>query len=264
MLQLNRLKQCSYFLLRYAPNPLREDGLNIGVLLHCPEEKYLGCMITNSFNRIKRFDVRADRELFGALQSDFEEQIEKREDDQEDYLRELSESLSNAIRLDGPRALLLAEPQAEIEDVFARSVGLELAQAPPRDTRLRIKQRLTAALAHAGVWERLEKKIPAERWTQPGDPFTFDYGYKPDGLIKLIHAVSLKRDIQLAKTLVYTLDSVRRREPAELTAVVESLPESQDAVSRATRNILLEGRISLQPLAGIQEFGQSIGRELHV
>ncbi len=264
MLQPNRVKPCSYFLLRYTPNSLREDGLNIGVLLHCPEEKYLGCLITNSFSRIKRFDPKADRALFRELQNGFEEQIEQHESGQEEYLRELSESLSNAIRLDGPRALLLAEPQTEIEGLFARSVGLGLARTPPQDTRLRIKQRLTAALAQAGVWERLEKRIAAERWTQPGDPFTFDYGYKPGGVMKLIHAVSLKRDTQLAKTLVYTLDSVRRREPAELTAVTAALPGDQEAISRATQNILLGARILLQPLAGIEEFAQSVARELHI
>jgi hypothetical protein len=262
-LQDNRLKPCSYFLLRYAPNPLREDGLNVGILLHCPEEKYLGCIVTSRFSRIKRFDPRADRELFRFLQKDFEEQIEQHENDQEGYLQGLSESMSNAIRLEGPRAVLLAKPEVEIEGLFVRSVGHEFARTPPRDTRVGIKQRLTAALVHTGVWEHLEKRIAAERWTQPGDPFTFDYGYKPDGIVKLIHAVSL-RDTQLAKTLVYTLNAVRRREPAELTAVTEDPSEKQEAVSVASRNILREGRISLQPLAGIENFAKSIRQELRV
>lgn len=261
---ITTLKPCSYFVVRYAANLLRNEGLNIGILLHCPEERYLGCLFADDFRWVRRLDAQADVELLRELQQDFENQIESNESDQEGYLRQLSESLSHTVQLEGPRACMLRDPAAEIRDLYDRNVGRGKAKIPGEDTRLRIKQALTSAFVRARVWERIEKRIPAERWTQPGDPFTFDYGYKPNGSIRLIHALSLKRDTQLAKTLVYTLDCVRRREPADLTAVVEGLPRSADATSLATQSILMEGRILLRPLVEADALAESVRRELLV
>ncbi|MGH9352789.1 MAG: DUF3037 domain-containing protein [Terriglobia bacterium] len=262
MSEQTHLKPCSYFVVRYAANLLRSEALNIGVLLHCPEERYLGCLFAGDFRWVRRFDPRADLELLGELQRDFEEQFELRERDPEGYLRELSESLSNTIQLEGPRACLLEDPTLEIQELYARNVGRGAARLPGEDTRVRVKQRLTAAFVHAGIWELLEKRIAGGRWTQPGDPFTFDYGYQHDGSIRLIHALSLRHDTQLAKTLVYTLDCVRRREGAALTAVIEGLPAPEDRIALATRSILEEGRIALQPVEGVGAFAQAVRAEL--
>jgi hypothetical protein len=265
-MQGRQAKPCSYFLVRYVPNLLRDEGLNIGVLLHCPEERYLGCRFAEDFRWLRRLHPQADLELLGELQADFEKQIESSERDQEGYLHSLRESLSNLIQLDGPRACLVAEPQTGIDDLYRRSIGPHPARTLPPDSRPRIKERLAAALAGARIWEQMEKRIPAERWTQPGDPFTFDYGYRLDDSIRLIHALSLRRDTQLAKTLVYTLDCVRRSEAAKLTAVVESAPESrtQHRAAFATLKILEEGQIALQPLAGVEAFADSIRQTLEI
>lgn len=264
MTEPSGLKPCSYFIVRYASNLLRGEGSNIGILLHCPEEKYLGCLFAEDFRWLRRSHPGADLKLLGALQQDFEEQIEQNEGDQEGYLKMLAESLSNAIQLDGPRRCLLEDTSTGIQELYARNISRRGRSAPAvsSETRLGIKHRLTAAFVRAGVWERLEKRIPVRRWTQPGDPFTFDYGYKPNGVIHFVHALSLQHDTQLAKTLIYTLDCVRRHDAADLTAVVGTLPEVHDEAAIAARDILLEGHASIQPLAGIEAFAESISREL--
>ncbi|MGH9407645.1 MAG: DUF3037 domain-containing protein [Terriglobia bacterium] len=257
-------KSCSYFVIRYAADLLRDEALNIGVLLHCPEDHYLGCLLAGDFRWLRRFHRDADLELLRELQNDFERQIEIHEADQKGYFQALGESLSNTIRLEGPRLCLVRDPTVEIGDLYARNVGRGAAKLAPEDSRLRIKQRLTAALVRAKVWDRIEKRIPAERWTQPGDPFTFDYGYQPNGAIHLIHALSLKRDTQLAKTLVYSFDCVRRRDQAALTVVADELPGAGDRIARATEGILAEAGIAVQPLAGIEAFAQSVRAEMRI
>lgn len=258
-----RLKPCSYFVVRYAANLIRSEGVNIGVLLHCPEEHYLGCLFADDFRWVRRFDPRADLELLGELQRDFEEQFELREPHPEEYLSELAESLSNTLRLEGPRACLLVNPALNIQELYARNVGRGAVAAPAGETRLRVKQRLNAAFIRAGIWELLEKRIPGARWTKPGDPFTFDYGYAHAGTIRLIHALSLQRDTQLAKTLAYTLDRVRKQEEqASLTAVVERLPRPGERVALAAQGILEDARITLQPVERVDDFAQAVRAEL--
>ena len=257
-------RECSYFLVRYVPDSVRNESINIGLLLHSPEERYLGCIFTTDLRRVKRFHGQADLRLLRSLQEHFETEIDEHESDLDDYLQLLQNSLSNLIQLTPPRSCFLDDPQAQIEDLFFRYVGSPSAPSPLEETRLRIKQRLNAAFLNAGVWERLEKRIPASRWTRPGDPFTFDFGYKPDGVVKLIHALSLRRDTQLAKSLVYTLDRVRKAEPAQLTAVVESGAGMGDAAAQATEAILKEAGVDILPLAGIQSYVEKVAQELGV
>lgn len=269
MAKESRLKECAYFLVQYVPDLVRGEFMNIGLFLHSPEEKYLGCLFTDDFRRIKRFHPQADLEYLRELQQDFEQQIDEHGEDLEAYVRAVRDSFSNLLQVAAPRTCLLDDPQSEIHDLFARYVGSRAGVAPQQDTRLRVKQRLTSALVHAGVWRKMEKRVPAAPWTHPGDPFRLDFGYrplavagKPNGHVRFIHALSLKRDAELAKVLVYTIEHVRRKEAADLTAVVEGLAGQGDEPAAACQKILEEGKIAIQPLAGVVAFAQSIGREL--
>lgn len=273
MVEESKLKECFLFLVRYVPDLVRDEGLNIGLFLHSPQQEYLDCLFTEDLRRIKRFHPQADLKLLGALQEHFEQEIQEQEKqrDLEGYLRHMQETYSNMIQMTPPRTCLLSDPQAEIQNLFARYVGARPSAPLPQDTRMRIKQRLTDALERSGVLghKLFEKHIPAERWTQKGDPFTFDYGYKPlqiegkpNGHLKFIHALSLKRDNDLATVLKDRILKVRAREPAHLTAVVEGLPGRDDDTAKSSRTILEEAQIHIQPLAGVDEYAQSVAREL--
>jgi hypothetical protein len=208
----SKLKKCALFTVRYVPDLLRNESVNIGIFLHSPQERYLGCLFTDDFRRVKRFHPGADVELLRELQPDFEDQIENHEGELENYIQTMRESFSNLIQIAEPCICLLAEPQNELQSLFSRYVGERPASAPAEDTRFRVKQRLTAALSEAGVWEHLEKRIPVARWTHAGDPFTFDYGYtplrvegKPNGHVHFIHAHSLKRDVDAKTAKVWSI-----------------------------------------------------------
>jgi hypothetical protein len=273
MADAQQYKECSLFLVQYVPDVVRGEFLNIGLFLFSPQENYLGCLFTDDFRRVKRFHPQADLEFLRELQQDFEQQIDEHSDELEAYLRWMEQSFSNIVQIAPVRACLLRDPATEIQDVFNRYVGTRVEGPLPVDTRVRIKQRLRLSFVHAGLWDRpeLEKNIRAARWTQPNDPFTFDFGYRPseiadrpNGHIKFVHSLSLKRDVELAKVLVYTMDHVRRSEPAELTAVVESMAGKDDEAATLSQNILVEAGISIQPVALADEYAQSIRRELAI
>src|SRR5579863_4465210 len=128
----SKLKKCTLFLVRYVPDLVRDESVNIGIFLYSPQERYLGSMFTDDFRRVKRFHPRADVELLRELQPDFEKQIEEHESDLESYIQSMQESFSNLIQLAEPHTWLLAEPQNEIQSLFARYVG-ERADGPPTE-----------------------------------------------------------------------------------------------------------------------------------
>jgi hypothetical protein len=77
------------------------------------------------------------------------------------------------------------------------------------------------------VWDLLRKKIAASEYTRPGDPLRIDVGYRPNGLIRMFHAVSMEPGVEMAKVLAFSEAGLRagvaRVEKAELelTAVIE-------------------------------------------
>jgi hypothetical protein len=267
------LKACSYYLVRYVPSTEREEFLNIGVLLYSAEEQFLDCLFTDDLRRVKRFHPQADRQFLRELQSHFEQQIQQHEDDLSGYLQEMEESFSHLIQLAPARSALAAEPQAQLQELFARYVGKRQADSPAAGTRMRIKQRLVAALRRAMVFsdKRFEKRIPAEPLTHPGDPFHFDFGYrpllaagKPNGHLKLIHALSLHRDHELANVLAHTLGYIRRKQPAELTAVVEGWPAPTDKTAAHSHRLLRDANITMRPVAEVNAFAATIREELQL
>jgi hypothetical protein len=159
------LKSCAYYLVRYVPHTEREEFLNIGLLLHSPEEQFLDCLFTDDLRRIKRFHRQADLEFLRDLQSYFEQQIQQHEDNLPGFLEGMRQSLSHVIQLAPGRPVLAAEPPAQLQQLFERLVGKRQADFPAADTRMRIKQRLVEALRRARVFDdkRFEKRIPAEQ-----------------------------------------------------------------------------------------------------
>jgi DUF3037 family protein len=269
MAEATKLKECSLFLVRYVPDPVKGETINLGVLLHSPTDEYLGCLFTRDLRRVRNFHPDADLELLRELQSDFEKQIEEHGEKLGEYLDYLQKTFSNLVQVGSPRTCLVRDPQGELAGFFARYVGTRPAAAPAEDQRLYIKQRLTSALKNANVWEKLEKRVPAAPWTHPDDPLHLDYAYrplfvegKPNGHIRFLHALSLKRDTELAKVLVYTMEHVRRKDPADLTAVVEGLPGRGDKAAGLSRRILEEGGVRIRPLAEVQTLAQNLRSEL--
>ncbi|HMD83826.1 MAG TPA: DUF3037 domain-containing protein [Terriglobia bacterium] len=263
-------KACSYYLVRYVPNAEREESLNIGLLLHSAEEQFLDCLFTRDLRRIKRFHPQADVEFLSDLQSHFEQQIQQHEDNLQGFIEGMQQSLSHVIQLAPARPVLAAEPQTQLQQLFERLVGKRQAAVPAADTRMRIKQGLVEALRRARVFDdkRFEKRIPAEPLTHPGNPFHFDFGYrppmaagKPNGHLKLVHALSLHRDHDLASVLSLTMGYIRDRQPAELTAIIEGWPARGDKTASHSHRILRDAEIALRPLAEVDAFAKSIREE---
>jgi hypothetical protein len=136
---------------------------------------------------------------------------------------------------------------------------------------MRIKLQMTDCLRRYGVYEHrlFEKHIPASHWTDAGDPFLFDFGYKPplqagkpNGRVKLIHNLSLQRDEELAKALMWTFGRVLEKEGADLTVGHEDKPDPNDPQVRFSQSVLQHEHVRLVPVSRFDDYAQSIRAEL--
>jgi hypothetical protein len=90
------------------------------------------------------------------------------------------------------------------------------------------------AFEGVGVWALGRRDIALSNYGSKGDPLKIDFGYRPNGVIKMFQAVSLETDVDAAKVLAFSYpalrEGLRRAENAgsELTAVVEDRLNRED------------------------------------
>ena len=108
-------------------------------------------------------------------------------------MRLLEESLSLNVQMTEPKAYLAESMPAGIEELMRLYVEpLPRERAPRLSGRSAIQARMRTEFEHAGVWDLLRKRIAASEYTRPGDPLRIDLGYRPNGMVRMFHAVSLE------------------------------------------------------------------------
>jgi hypothetical protein len=273
MVKESELKECSYFLVRYVPDVTKEEFINIGVFLSCPGERFLDCVFSDDWRRINRFHEQADQEFLKDLPLHFKQQIEDHKNDLDRYLGEMQQSYSNLIQLSPPRPCLTSNLRAQLQDLFERYVGVRVDSPTEQDTRIYIRQRMTDCFSRFGILghKSFERRIPASQWTGVGDPFTFDFGYKPvaqagkpNGRLKLIHALSLQRDPKLTEALMWTFERVLEKEPSALTVGHEDNADRESPQVRFSLSVLEREHVRLVPVSEFDAYAQSIRAELAI
>jgi len=215
-----------------VPDPVRGEFANIGVLLReagaIAQPAHL--RFTRDWSRVRCMDADADVALLEALESEMAERLPHSATDFKPVLCTLEDSLSNSIQITEPRACLAESVAAELDLLMKMYVEpLKIALVRRRTGRAAIAAAMRTEFERAGVWTLMRKKIAASIYTQPGDPMKIDCGYRPNGVIKMFHAVSLDADVEAAKVLAWSAprlnEGVTRVEGAhlELTAVIEPL-----------------------------------------
>ena len=233
-------KQCEFQLIRYVPDPVRNEFVNIGVLLRAPGDGQTGLRFTRNWGRVQCLDPDADTELLEALESEIGDRLHSQPADHpkpgiSPILGRLEDSLSNGIQITESKAYLAESFLAGLEDLMRLYID------PPRRERKQqrggrasIQAAMRNRFEEAGVWGIMSKKIAASQFTFRGDPLKIDCGYR-NGLVKMFHAVSLDSGLDDAKLLCFAAPALFRgvkeaeKTDLELTAITEPLiwPEGE-------------------------------------
>ncbi len=225
-------RACEFRLLRYVPDAVRNEFVHIGVILReqgsrdtAASEPIL-VRFTRDWRRVRCLDPDVDTALLEGMESELRRRFEAEPDG--NLMRLLNESLSLSVQMTEAKAYLAESLPAGMEELMRLYV-----EPPPRERvprlsgRAAIQSRMRTEFERAGVWELMRKRIAASEYTRPGDPLRIDVGYRPNGLIRLFHAVSLEPGVEMAKVLAFSAAGlhagVERVEKAqlELTAVIE-------------------------------------------
>ena len=244
-------RSCEFQLLRYVPDAVRNEYVHIGVILREAASEAQPARtevrFTHDWRRVRCLDPDADTALLEGMESELRRRLGDPPLDQGApgrLMRILEESLSLNVQMTEPKAYLAESMPAGMEELMRLYV-----EAPARERVSRLSGRaaihahMRSEFERAGVWDLMRKRIAAAEYTRPGDPLRIDVGYRPNGLVRMFHAVSLDPRIdsrigakvgagataglEMAKVLAFSAAALRagveRVEKAELelTAVIE-------------------------------------------
>ena len=226
-------RACEFQLLRYVPDPVRNEYVHIGVILREPAADgpaRTEVRFTRDWRRVRCLDPDADTALLEGMESELRRRLQREPDGR--LMRLLEESLSLSVQITETKACLVESLPAGAEELMRLYVDPPARQKLPRQSgRAALQARMRSEFEHAGVWELMRKRIAAAEYTRPGDPLRIDAGYRPNGVIRMFHAVSLDTGIgtgiEMAKALAFSAAGLRagveRVEKAELqlTAIIE-------------------------------------------
>ena len=222
----NQRRACTFQLLRYVPDAVRNEYVHIGVILREQDGGPADVRFTRDWRRVRCLDPEADTALLEGMESELRRRFEAEPDG--NLMRLLSEALSLNVQMTEPKAYLAESLPAGMEELMRLYV-----EPPPRERvprlsgRAAIQARMRTEFEQVGVWDLLRKRIAASEYTRPGDPLRIDAGYKPNGVVRMFHAVSLEPGVEMAKVLAFSAAGLRagvervERASLELTAVIE-------------------------------------------
>ena len=252
--------QCEFLLLKYVPDPVRNEFVHVGVILRemggdgrsgaGASGSVIAVKFTSDWRRVRCLDPDADVGMLEGLESELRRRFEAERSGDEargrGLMHVLEDSFSNSVQVTRAKAYLAESVDAGVEELMRMYV-----EPPKREKVSRMSGRAAIQLAvrtefeRAGVWDLMRKRIRAAEYTRAGDPLRIDVGYRSGvggasgvsgvsgPLVRMFQAVSLEGGlgVEAAKGLAFSAGSlmtgVERVEgiPLELTAVVEPLRE---------------------------------------
>jgi len=230
----------AYHVLRYASNLVRDEWVNIGILLFDPLTGHLRLRIVESqdeYARIRRLHPRADEDAIRQLRDHLEDRVDtflrNNRTEQETpmspgealqtIIDKWNSTLSNGIQLARQVGSYADDLDLEIDRLYSLHI------APPRresrvgapGSRAMVRQYCSQVWRQAQLWNRIERAVRVSEFTFSGDPMRLDYGYRRNGTHGFVHTLSVSRAPADCKLLAYTAQRIATRIPSEFTAVTD-------------------------------------------
>lgn len=276
--------QCEFFLLRYVPDAVKNEFVNVGVVLVQTNAggsaaAFADVRFTTDWRRVRCLDPDADVEMLQQLESEIRQRLQVGPEQRAELLAQIKDSLSNTIQIAEPKACLAAEPAQELEQLATQYLEQTRRRGNARALigRSYVLREMRSAFEQAGVWPLMQKNVPVAQYTLANDPLKIDCSYEckmqnakfkmgEDRAFRMFHALTFDAEASSAKALAFTFPELRagiQREhhaSAELTAIVAE--HEEDDASRFAENVLRKSEIKLATRADLAMIAAKAREEL--
>jgi hypothetical protein len=268
-------RQCEFYLLRYSPDAVKEEFVNLGVVLIDAEggASFADVRFTHDWRRLRCLNPQIDTDAITALEKEIREKLRGTGTQRHEVMRFITEILSNEIQVTDAKACITDSPEKEMESLaqmYLDSPRSGAADQPSLSGRGAIYDEMRSAFERAGVWKVFRKGIPVAQYSFAADPLKIDCGYKPNNIVRMFHALAFDADASTAKALAFSYPSLRdglmreERAAAELTAVVAPNYDENDESVRFSMNVLRRNEIQLATIADLPRLAERARTELRM
>lgn len=255
-------------ILRYTADPIRDEWLNIGVLVFdLSTGDHVAQVIEEEreFARLRRMQPSADEDVvrwtrdyvddtcdnllrqFRAGSSGSPKEFQK-------LIEKWGSTLSGGIQLSPQRGVYARDLRTEAERLYSEHVSLERARprvGAPR-SRSMIRDYCSQVWREAGLWQKIQKSVRVSEFTYPGDPMRIDYAYKHDGTRGFVQTISVSRSPMACKEYAHTAQYIAPRAAfkSEFAAVTDIPLDNENLRHRFVRDTLRDAGIVPIPMEG--------------
>jgi len=239
-----------YHVLRYTSDLVRDEWVNVGVILFDPLTGALRLRLVeeqDEYARIRRLQPKADEDVLRSFRDHLEDRFAtflRNRRAEQDETASVGKELQKLID-DWNHTLSNGQQLAPQKEVYADDLDIELERlytehvAPPRKvirvgapgSRAMIRSYCSQVSKAAGLWDRTQKSVRIAEFTFPGDPMRIDYSYRRNGTRGYVQTLSVSRSPTDCKLCAYTAARIATRAPfaSEFAAVTDIplLPENE-------------------------------------
>ncbi len=260
------LNPFAYHVIRYTPNLIRDEWVNIGVVLQEPGDARFRVRLIeeeSEFARVRRLHPSADETLLRGLPAFLENSLAEHKKELAQWIAKLDQTLSNAVQFSPQKGLLAADLDVELERLYAEHVAPPRRRAAAAETagsRSDIRAHANQVFRTVGLWPKLARSVRVDQYTSPGDPLRLDYSYRRNGTVGFIHSLALARDPAQAKVLAYTADAIRATgKKVEFAAITEVEPRPEENKRhRFVSELLDKKQIPVVPLSRLPAWAHQL------
>ena len=175
------LRQCEFYVLRYVPDVVKGEFVNIGVvLLETGEGEFTDLRLTRDWRRVRCIDPGVDIALLEALEQDLRSKLKSRVAEIVNYkapmsrrdwlLEQIETSWAGTLQMTPATGVLTESPEAEIGVLAGAYLESPARGRQGRGARGRmaIYNAMRGTFEEAGVWALMQKDIAAEKFSAAG------------------------------------------------------------------------------------------------
>jgi hypothetical protein len=230
-----------YRILRYTSDLVRDEWVNIGVLLidrTTGERRLKLIQEQEEIARVQRLQPAPRDELLVNLRDHLEDRLEvffrdsqesgqslPLEKEVQRIVEKWDNTLSNGLQLAPQKGLDAEDLDVETERLYREHVS------PPRrpsrvgapNSKQAIRDYCEQVWRAAGIWNHFEKSVRVSQFTFPGDPFRIDFMYRINGKRGLVQPMSVSRSPYDATQYAHRAKRIAQHAPfaSEFTAVTD-------------------------------------------
>jgi hypothetical protein len=272
----------AYRVLRYTSNLVRDEWVNIGVLLFDPQtaERRLRLIEEpEEFRRVRRLHPQADEDLLRALRDDLENRFVEYANAAtapagapppawQQLLAKWDDTLSNALQLAPQKGVLASDLDLELERLYTDHVAPQAVRARvgAPGSRATLRGYCDQVFRQAQLWNRIEKSVRVSSYTFPGDPMRIDYSYRRNGTRGFVQTLSVTRAPSDAKLLAYTAQRIATKSElgTEFSAVTDVPLLAKNGRHEFVGKTLFDAGIVPVPLEGFAVWVDKLRSSLRV